>query len=297
VISGAAMFVRGAAMKEVGLLDEAFFFYGEETDWCHRFGRKGWELRLCADPGDHAFRQRCGGQAEPPRDVLMTEGTTRLHRKHGGLVGGADLLRDPCRAQRLARGVLGGAGAGGKPGARARARHFARVVTDLPRAWPQRRAGMKVLLIAPNVDATDVGEALMAFKWAEALSTRVELTVLCFQRPGRPTSRRSLPECARRHMARARLGDAARAAERDAEAGMAGLRAACAAMDRNGRGASDEGFDITHQLMPQAARYASPLRHFDLPYIIGPLGGALDTPDAFRAEAQRAGIHPAARAG
>jgi hypothetical protein len=61
---------------------------------------------------------------------------------------------------------------------------------------------------------------------------------------------------------------------------------------------SDEGFDIAHQLMPQAARYASPLRHFDLPYIIGPLGGALDTPDAFRAEvAERAGIHPAARAG
>jgi hypothetical protein len=93
---------------------------------------------------------------------------------------------------------------------------------------------MKVLLIAPNVDATDVGEALMAFKWAEALSTRVQLTVLCFQRPGRPDVAGAAAECARRDMARARLGDETRAAERDAQTGLAGLRAACAAMDRNG---------------------------------------------------------------
>ena len=48
--------------------------------------------------------------------------------------------------------------------------------------------------------------------------------------------------------------------------------------------ARGERFDIAHQLMPQAARYATPLRHFDIPYIIGPLGGALETPVAFRDE-------------
>jgi hypothetical protein len=59
-----------------------------------------------------------------------------------------------------------------------------------------------------------------------------------------------------------------------------------------------ESFDIAHQLMPQAARYASPLRHFDVPYVIGPLGGALDTPEAFRAEVgARRRLHPAARPG
>jgi glycosyltransferase involved in cell wall biosynthesis len=57
-----------------------------------------------------------------------------------------------------------------------------------------------------------------------------------------------------------------------------------------------ESFDITHQLMPQAARYASPLRHFDIPYIIGPLGGALDTPEAFRAEAGSAPLFTRLRA-
>ena len=52
-----------------------------------------------------------------------------------------------------------------------------------------------------------------------------------------------------------------------------------------------ENFDIAHQLMPQAARYASPLRHFDVPYIIGPLGGALETPEAFRNEASTAPLY------
>ena len=59
---------------------------------------------------------------------------------------------------------------------------------------------------------------------------------------------------------------------------------------------SGEKFDVAHQLMPQAARYASPLRHFEIPYIIGPLGGALDTPDAFRAEASSAPLFMRLRA-
>ncbi len=35
--SGAAMIVRGSAMKKVGLLDENFFMYAEDLDWCKRF--------------------------------------------------------------------------------------------------------------------------------------------------------------------------------------------------------------------------------------------------------------------
>jgi glycosyltransferase involved in cell wall biosynthesis len=48
--------------------------------------------------------------------------------------------------------------------------------------------------------------------------------------------------------------------------------------------------------MPQAARYASPLRHFPVPYVIGPLGGALDTPRAFRGEAAGAPLFTRLRA-
>lgn len=45
-VLGASMLVRKAAMDEVGLLDEGYFIYGEELDWCRRFRSAGWEVRL-----------------------------------------------------------------------------------------------------------------------------------------------------------------------------------------------------------------------------------------------------------
>ena len=49
--------------------------------------------------------------------------------------------------------------------------------------------------------------------------------------------------------------------------------------------ASGRRFDLAHQLLPRAPRYASPLARFNIPYVIGPVGGALPTPEAFRSEA------------
>jgi N-acetylglucosaminyl-diphospho-decaprenol L-rhamnosyltransferase len=39
---GAFLIARAEALAEVGLLDERFFLYSEETDWCYRFHRAGW---------------------------------------------------------------------------------------------------------------------------------------------------------------------------------------------------------------------------------------------------------------
>lgn len=41
-VFGACMMVRMSAVRDVGLLDEGFFFYGEEVDWCYRFRGCGW---------------------------------------------------------------------------------------------------------------------------------------------------------------------------------------------------------------------------------------------------------------
>ena len=54
-------------------------------------------------------------------------------------------------------------------------------------------------------------------------------------------------------------------------------------------------FDITFQIMPQAARYPIPLRSFDVPYVVGPLGGALETPEAFKGEGKSAAWFTRAR--
>jgi GT2 family glycosyltransferase len=136
VVSGAAMFVRRAAMEEVGLLDESFFFYGEETDWCHRFARAGWEVVFVPLPAVTHFGGGSVRALSHRRDVLLTEGTTRLHRKHGGLAAGLACFAI-LAAHNLTRAAFWSIPAAFTQGARARAAHFARVTADLPRAWPR----------------------------------------------------------------------------------------------------------------------------------------------------------------
>jgi GT2 family glycosyltransferase len=43
-VIGACLFVRRRAMEQVGLLDEEYFFYLEETDWCLRVRKAGWRV-------------------------------------------------------------------------------------------------------------------------------------------------------------------------------------------------------------------------------------------------------------
>ncbi|MGJ0483999.1 MAG: glycosyltransferase family 2 protein [Methylomicrobium sp.] len=44
ILTGCFWLVRRQAMEQVGLLDESFFIYGEDMDWCKRFREKGWEV-------------------------------------------------------------------------------------------------------------------------------------------------------------------------------------------------------------------------------------------------------------
>lgn len=41
---GAVLMVRRGALDEVGLLDERYFLYFEDTDWCRRFWESGWRV-------------------------------------------------------------------------------------------------------------------------------------------------------------------------------------------------------------------------------------------------------------
>jgi N-acetylglucosaminyl-diphospho-decaprenol L-rhamnosyltransferase len=44
VVMGSCMLVRRAAVREAGPLDEGFFLFSEETDWCYRFREAGWQV-------------------------------------------------------------------------------------------------------------------------------------------------------------------------------------------------------------------------------------------------------------
>lgn len=45
-ISGCAILVRRQVIEQVGALDERFFYYWEETEWCLRARRAGWQVVL-----------------------------------------------------------------------------------------------------------------------------------------------------------------------------------------------------------------------------------------------------------
>ena len=43
-IAGCFMLVRREAIIQVGAMDEDYFMYAEEADWCYRFTRSGWDV-------------------------------------------------------------------------------------------------------------------------------------------------------------------------------------------------------------------------------------------------------------
>jgi GT2 family glycosyltransferase len=64
-IGGAFMFIRRAALEDVGgRLDDSFFFYGEDIEFCYRFHRRGWRVNY--DPSV-AITHIGGSSSDPTR--------------------------------------------------------------------------------------------------------------------------------------------------------------------------------------------------------------------------------------
>lgn len=51
VVTGCYMLVRKEVIEQVGMMDETYFMYGEETDWCYRARAQGWKI-VFAPVGD-----------------------------------------------------------------------------------------------------------------------------------------------------------------------------------------------------------------------------------------------------
>ena len=82
VLSGCFMMVRREAVDEVGPLDEDFFFYGEDTDWCKRFHDAGW--RIVFHHSAEAIHFGGGSTAAYPVKYYLTmeKADLRYWRKH-----------------------------------------------------------------------------------------------------------------------------------------------------------------------------------------------------------------------
>ena len=64
ILSGCFWVIRRQALDKVGLLDETFFMYGEDMDWCKRFQSAGWKNVFV--PSAHAVHYGGASSANAP---------------------------------------------------------------------------------------------------------------------------------------------------------------------------------------------------------------------------------------
>jgi hypothetical protein len=87
VLAGWFWMISRAALGQVGGLDERFFMFGEDLDWCYRFRKAGWRVVFC---GEAESLHYGGGSSEgaPVRFyVEMRRANMQYFRKHHGLWG------------------------------------------------------------------------------------------------------------------------------------------------------------------------------------------------------------------
>jgi N-acetylglucosaminyl-diphospho-decaprenol L-rhamnosyltransferase len=81
-VNGAFMMVRTQAVRDVGLLDEGYWLYMEDLDWCYRFWRRGWAVFY--EPAGVALHVK-GGSSGARRgfrqELAFHRGMGRFYRK------------------------------------------------------------------------------------------------------------------------------------------------------------------------------------------------------------------------
>jgi GT2 family glycosyltransferase len=91
-ITGAAMLARREAIEEVGPLDEGFFMYSEELDWCRRFREAGWRVVYLPTAQIVHHVGKSSGQVVAARHVYFQTSKVRYFRKYHGRLT-AEILR------------------------------------------------------------------------------------------------------------------------------------------------------------------------------------------------------------
>jgi len=79
---GAAMMVRREAIQKIGLLDERFFMYCEEIDWCWRMKRAGWRVYCVPRAVVIHHEAQSAHQFRDEMFVQLWRSRVRLFQKH-----------------------------------------------------------------------------------------------------------------------------------------------------------------------------------------------------------------------
>lgn len=79
---GAFMLVRQETIAQIGGLDETFFMYGEDVDWCYRIKQAGWGIQYY--PGTYIVHYKGASSRRKPFKIIYEfhRAMWVFHRKH-----------------------------------------------------------------------------------------------------------------------------------------------------------------------------------------------------------------------
>ncbi len=83
-VVGACLLVRRQAFEQVGGLDEEFFMYSEELDWCRRIKAAGWGIVYLPTAAIIHHEGKSSEQVVPARHIYFQSSKVRYFRKHHG---------------------------------------------------------------------------------------------------------------------------------------------------------------------------------------------------------------------
>jgi len=101
-VTGACMLVRRAAIEVAGAMDEHFFLYWEDVEWCHRMSDRGWQVLV--EPTASVVHHIGGAQASSGLVTQAYRDSIDRYCDLYGLWG----LRAAISVGRRLRGLAGG---------------------------------------------------------------------------------------------------------------------------------------------------------------------------------------------
>jgi N-acetylglucosaminyl-diphospho-decaprenol L-rhamnosyltransferase len=90
-IIGACLLIRRETWDQVGPLDEAFFMYSEELDWCRRAKALGWRVVYVPDATIVHHEGQSSIQVVPARHIYFQSSKVYYFRKHHGVLAAEGL--------------------------------------------------------------------------------------------------------------------------------------------------------------------------------------------------------------
>lgn len=88
-VIGAVLLIRRGALEQIGMLDERFFMYAEDIDWCYRAFLKGWQTYYLGTISIYHYNR--GSSEKSPElsarlHTLRRKSLLHFYRKHYGKV-------------------------------------------------------------------------------------------------------------------------------------------------------------------------------------------------------------------